>query len=217
MSVRQRLLVALEPPKRHRAWLWTGAAATAAIAVVIGIGIVVSHRTPPPPQQIAQVLKSPEPVEAPVAAPVTPPPVPKPVERKAAPAPPPAPVAESLKDPQKAESENRVAEQVQQAQPLVAPQAATGAVRQFAAARVASVFGFNYAVGADGFLVVTPTAFGFLYVTADDTVISPSAAVNPGTAVRVAIPSNATRLVIAFSMTPGITGAPVRRDGTREQ
>ncbi len=40
-GARQRLLVALEPPRRHRAWLWAGAAATAAIAVVIGI--VVSN------------------------------------------------------------------------------------------------------------------------------------------------------------------------------
>ena len=61
-GARQRLLAALEPPRKHRAWLWVPAAATVAIAVVIGV--VISQRTPPPepPQQIAQVLKSPEPV-----------------------------------------------------------------------------------------------------------------------------------------------------------
>ena len=63
-GARQRLIAALEPPRKHRAWLWVTAAATVAIAVVIGI--VVSQRTPPPPpQQIAQVMKSPEPVARP--------------------------------------------------------------------------------------------------------------------------------------------------------
>ncbi|MBZ5678402.1 MAG: hypothetical protein LAP61_29560 [Acidobacteriia bacterium] len=222
-GARQRLIAVLEPPRKHRAWLWAMVAATAAVAVVIGI--VVSQRTPPPPpQQIARVMKSSEPAEAPVAAPV---PVLKAVKPKVAPAltapvPPPPPIAESSKDLQKedlqkAESENKLADQVQQTQPVVAPQAAppaaAGAVRQFAAARVATVFGFSYAVGADGFLVITPTALGFLSVTNNDSVIAPSAAVPAGTPVRIAIPSGATSLVIAFSMTPGITGAPVRRDG----
>ena len=207
-GARQRLIAALEPPRRHRAWLWAGAAATAAIAVVIGI--VVSQRTAePPPQQIAQVLKSPEPT--PVAAPPpAPPPVPKPASPKVAPAPPPPAVAESLKDLQKAESENKLSDQVQQAQ----PQAAVGALRQFARSVGPSEFAFSYSVGADGFLVITPTAFGFLSVTAGDTVISPRAVVSAGTPVRIAIPAGAASLVIAFSMTPGITGTPVRRDGT---
>jgi hypothetical protein len=205
-GVRQRLIAVLEPPRSHRAWLWVTAAAMAAIAVVIGI--VVSDRTPPPeaPQQIAQVMKSPEPVAAPAVAP---PPAPKPVKPKVAPGPPPPLIPEL----QKAETENKLADQAQPAKPLAVPRAAAGAVRQFAAARVASVFGFSYTVGADGFLVITPTAFGFLSVTASDAVVAPSAVVNAGTPVRIAIPSGATSLVIAFSSTPGITGAPVRRDG----
>ena len=206
-GARQRLIAALEP-RRHRAWLWITAAATVALAVVIGI--VVSDKTPPvePPQQIAQVLKSPEPAAAPEAPPAVAPPPPSP-KRKVPPTPSPAAPAELRK-----EETAAAADQVQQAKPLAAPQAATGAVRQFsAAARVASVFGFNYTVGADGFLVITPTAFGFLSVTADDSVISPVAGVNAGTPVRIAIPSGATSLVVAFSATPGITDAPVRRDG----
>src|SRR6185369_14734960 len=131
-----------------------------------------------------------------------------------APGPPPPLIAESSKDLQKAESENSLADQVQPAQPLAAaPPAVAGAARQFAAARVAGVFGFNYAVGADGFLVITPTALGFLSVANNDSVIAPSAAVPAGTPVRIAIPSGATSLIIAFSMTPGITGTPVRQDG----
>src|SRR5450755_1804920 len=47
-GARQRLIAALEPPRKHQAWLWVTAAATVAVAVVIGI--VVSQRTPPPPQ-----------------------------------------------------------------------------------------------------------------------------------------------------------------------
>jgi len=205
-GARQRLIAALEP-RRHRAWLWITAAATVALAVVIGI--VVSDKTPPvePPQQIAQVLKPPEPAAAPEAPPAVAPPPPSP-KRKVPPTPSPAAPAELRK-----EETAAAADQVQQAKPLAAPQAATGAVRQFAAARVASVFGFNYTVAPDGFLVITPTAFGFLSVTADDSVISPVAGVNAGTPVRIAIPSGATSLVVAFSATPGITDAPVRRDG----
>ena len=60
--------------------------------------------------------------------------------------------------------------------------------RQFAAAVAPSVFAFNYSVGADGFLEITPAARGFLSVAANDTVIYPSAVVNAGTPVRIQIP-----------------------------
>src|SRR4051812_29346511 len=82
-GARQRLIAGLEPPRKHRAWLWTTAAATATIAVVIGI--VVTQRTAPPPvpQQVAQVMKSAEPAEAPVA--VMPPSPPAAPRRKVAP------------------------------------------------------------------------------------------------------------------------------------
>src|SRR5579862_8456474 len=58
-GARQRLIAVLEPPRKHRAWLWAAAATLAATALIIGV--VVSQRTPAPPQQIAQVMKSPEP------------------------------------------------------------------------------------------------------------------------------------------------------------
>jgi hypothetical protein len=178
------------------------------VAIAAVVGVVVTQRTPSPepPQQIAQVLKSPEPAEpvAPVPAPA---PLPLPPKLKVAPAPvlPPPP---ELKKEETATLAER-ADQVQEAK----PPAVAGAARQFAAARVATVFGFNYAVGADGFLVITPTALGFLSVANNDSVIAPSAAVPAGTPVRIAIPSGATSLIIAFSMTPGITGTPVRQDG----
>lgn len=200
-GARQRLISALEPPRRHRAWLWATAAASVPIALVIGI--VVSNRTPPPapPQQIAQVSKPPEPVNTPTSPPVA---EPAPVRQKVAPAPPPpAPPAEVSKD------ENAAGEdQLQQNK----PQAAAGAIRQFSAVRVAGAFAFNYTVGADGFLEITPDDRGFLSVTAGDAVVFPSTAVDAGTAVRIAIPSNATSLEIAFSRTQGVTGTPVRRD-----
>lgn len=197
-GARQRLIAALEPPRRHRAWLWAGAAATAAIAVVIGI--VVSQRTPPPPQQVAQVMKSPEPVIAPTPLPAPPPP-----KRKITPGPP-APPSELKKEENAARAEQ--ADQLQEAK----PQAAAGAIRQFAAERAVSVFAFNYSVGADGFLMITPAAPGFLAVTASDAAIFPSTAVSAGAAVRIAIPSGATSLVISFSRTQEVTGTPVRRD-----
>jgi hypothetical protein len=211
-GARQRLIAVLERPKRQRAWLWVTAASTVAIAVVIGV--VVSQRTPPPPpQQIAQVMKSPEPVNTPTA-----PPVAEPAQtrqrvapRLAAP-PPPAPPAEVSKD------ENAVAaqaDQLQEAKPKVASEAlrVNGVPQAAAAAAIAPrVFAFSYSVSADGFLEITPAAQGFLSVTASDTVLFPGTVVNAGTPVRIAIPSGATSLVIAFSRMQGITGTPVRRD-----
>jgi len=149
------------------------------------------------------VLKPPEPAIAPVAPPV---PVPPPARRKAAPAPVPGPPAELKKEENAALADQ--ADQLQEAK----PQAAAGAIRQFAAARAVSVFALNYTVGADGFLMVTPAAPGFLAVTASDAAIFPSTAVSAGTAVRIAIPSGASSLVIAFSRTQEVTGTPVRRD-----
>ncbi len=213
-GARQRLIAALEAP-RHRTWLWATAAASLAIAVVIGI--VVSQRTPPPPQQIAQVLKSPQrsvaPAERPasprVAAPA-PATSPRPVvQPKVAPKPPalaPIPAPEL----QKAEAENKLADQLQQAR----PQAAAGVVQEFAATRAPARFAFNYMVRGDGFLEIVPAASGYLSVTAGDAVLFSSSAVSPGTPIRIAIPSDASSLVIAFSAMPGITGLPVRRDGT---
>lgn len=215
-GARQRLLAALESgPHRTgwwmRPWPWATAAATVAVAVVIGI--VISQRTPPPPQQLAEALTSPEPANAPSAPPSAAPP---PVRRQLAPVPPPAaalapappPPPELKKEKEADAAVTAQADQLQQAK----PQAAAGAVREFAASRVASVFAFNYSLGADGFLEVTPTAQGFLSVTAGDATVFPSTAVNGGMAVRITIPAGATSLVIRFSRTQGITGTAVRRD-----
>ncbi len=228
-GARQRLIAALEPP-RHRAWLWVTAAATVAVAVVIGV--VVSSRTAPPspqqpPQQIAQVMKSPEPVAPPVARESVP--APAPPKRKVAPAPEripepaPAPPAELKKEEPPAEQ----ADQLQQAKPQAEAAARGGAARGFVAGAPAaaalraqneavavSAFAFSYAVRPDGFLQIIPLAAGFLSVTANDAVIFAGGAVSAGTPVRIAIPPDTTNLVIGFSAMPGIAGAPVRRDET---
>lgn len=209
-GARQRLIAALEPPRRHRAWLWVTAGASVAVAVVIGIvvGTSVHKRTPAPSQQIAQVLKSPEPVNAPAAPPVAAPP---PVLRKLAPAPapvpgpPPPPPAELKKEESATLAEQ--ADRVQEAK----PQAAAGALRQFASAPPPIVFGFRYSVTADGYLEITPAVSGFLSVTSSDAVVFSSSLVGVST-LRFAIPPGATSLVISFSRTEGITGTPVRRD-----
>ena len=195
-GARQRLIAALETPRRHRAWLWASAATTLAVAVVIGV--VVSQRTPPPPpQQIAQVLKSSEPVAAPVSPSPTAP-APAPLKRKVAPAP--TPPASAAPEPQ--------------AKPQVASEALRVNGVPPASELLRLAFAFSYSVSADGFLEVTPMTRGFLSVTAGDSVIFPSAVINAGSPVRIAIPPEATSLVIAFSAMPGITGAPARRDGT---
>ena len=107
------------------------------------------------------------------------------------------------------------ADQLQEAKPKVASEAlrVNGVPQAAAAAAIAPrVFAFSYSVSADGFLEITPAAQGFLSVTASDTVLFPGTVVNAGTPVRIAIPSGATSLVIAFSRMQGITGTPVRRD-----
>jgi hypothetical protein len=185
-GARRRLIAALEPPRRHREWIW----AAAAVTIAIVIGVVFVNRTPPPevPQQIAQVMKSLEPAAAP--APVPP-------KRKTAPAEP--------KKEQNATAER--SDRVQEAK----PQAAAGVLRQFASEPPPIVFGFNYSVSPDGFLEIKPSVSGYLSVTASDAVVFASSLVGVDT-LRFAIPSGATSLVIAFSRTQGVTGTPVRRD-----
>jgi type IV secretory pathway VirB10-like protein len=190
------------------------------VAIAVVIGVVVSQRTPPPPtQQIAQVMKSPEPVNTPTA-----PPVAEPAQtrqrvapRLAAP-PPPAPPPEVRKD------ENAVAAQADQLQ-KTKPQAATGAVREFAAARVQNetvtvtqTIGpveFTYAVGADGFLQIVAVETGFVSVTAEftdrDDVIYPSSEVAAKATIRIQIPADATGLIIGYSKMSGVNDSRIGR------
>jgi hypothetical protein len=216
-GARQRLIAALEPPRRHRLWLWATAAATLAIV----IGVLVSNRTPPP-QQIAQVMKSPEPAPIPAPPPTVPAPVSAPVPARApaarivSPPPPPPPPKPPTVEPEQLTDKLEVD-----------ATARGGAVGGFGGARPKASalraenalvsapggFAFNYAVRADGFLEIIPAARGFLSVTANDAVIFPSGAVSTGTPLRIPIPADAISLVIGFSVTPGITGSPVRRDG----
>jgi hypothetical protein len=202
----RRLIAALEPP-RHWAWVWITVAATVAIAVVV----LVTQRTPPP-QQIAQVLKSPEPLAAPIApapAPAPAPALPRAVRKVPPAATVPTPPAETRQD---------VAEQLADKLQSTKPEAqARGGARPAAAAfraenAVTAAFALNYTVRADGNLEIVPMSPGFLLVTANDAVIFPSAVANAGTPVRIPIPSDATNLVVTFSRRPGVTGTPVRRD-----
>ena len=218
-GARQRLLHALEPPRRPRVWLWAGVAASAAVAVVIGFS--VSRPTPPPTQEIAQVMTSPEPVNPPVAPLV---PQAPPVRRKAAPkAVPPPPEQQQQPQPlaqfkalDNAAAENTPETNAQEARTRsapVQPPTAVGALSQFAAGPPATIFAFNYAV-TPGFLQILPAAPGYLSVSANDMVVFPSAAVSPLALVRVAIPSGTSSLGIGFSKEQGIGGTPVRRDET---
>jgi hypothetical protein len=225
-GARERVLTALEPPRRHRLWLWATAAASLAVALVIGIvvGTLMNSRTPPPPQQIAQVTKSPEPVAPPVVPEPARAPAPPPVRQKVPPVPAPeAAPAPASPPPAELKKEEALADQLQRAKPQASEDAARGFVAGAPAAAAlraqnqvvsVSAFAFNYAVRADGFLQIVPMSPGFLAVTANGADIFPSGAVSAGTPVRIPIPPDAASLTIVFSRMPGAIGTPVRRDET---
>ena len=235
-GARQRLIAALEPSEHKTYWAMRRWAAWAVLVLSFSVilSIIIQQRTPPP-QQIAQVMKSPEPVSAPIAAPH---PGPKAVKAKVAPAPaapvpPPPTVAELNKDLQKAESENKLADQVQPARPpAAAPQAVAGAVRQFApaapqaaAARtqneivtVTQTVGpvvFSYAIGTDGFLQISTVESGFVSVEAEfsdkDTIVFPASEADPKMPIRIQVPANATGFILGFSKTPGVNDSRIGR------
>jgi len=189
-GARQRLIAALEPPRNHRAWLWAMAAATVAVVV----GVVVSQRTPPPPQQIAQALKSPEPVAPP--EPVPPRPTPAPVKRKVTP-----PVAEPQATPE--------------ARDAAPAPLAMRAQNETVTVTTAVANYFSYIVRRDGSLQITILEPGFLSVTAtltrSEVAVFPSAAVAPPRTIRLQVPSDAIGLVVGFSKTPGINDAPIQQ------
>jgi hypothetical protein len=229
-GARQRLLSALgaqqksiNAPWWSRPWPWMGAAVTVAVVIIM----VVAQRTPvPPPQEIAQVLKSTEPVASP---PPPPPPAPRPAAapqalRKVAPVPPAPQAAE--KTPVDAIAEARADKAAPQpladAPPPPPPPAARafGAAAGFAkggraealAANLVSVFGFNYPVRADGVLEIIPSSPGFLSVADGDSVLRPNGSVPAGMPVRVQLPAGTMSVTIGFYAVQGITGMPVRRD-----
>jgi len=235
-GARQRLLSALgtdaksvKAPWWSRSWPWMGGAVTVAVAIII----VVALRTPvpqPPPQEIAQVLKSAEPVAAPAPPPPPTPAAPTPQAlRKVAPGPPaPAALADAPKSSVDAIEEARSDKaQVQAAAPAPPPPAPrvarqeVGAVSEFAArggraealsANIVSVFGFNYAVRADRVLEIIPSSPGFLSVADGTNVLRPSGLAPAGMPVRVQIPAGTMSVTIGFYAVQGITGAAVRRD-----
>jgi hypothetical protein len=199
-GARQRLLAALEPPRRP-GWLW----ALVPVTLAIVIGFVVFKRQTPPPQQIAQVLRSSEPI----AAPALPPP-PAPVKRKAAPAAPPRPPSPA---PPAEVRQEKLADQINPQAFGTLGGAAPQALRaKTEAAAVTVGFGFSYTVLVGGALQITPAEPGFLTVIAGDTVLLPSNPVPAFTPVTIPVPSGANSVIIGFSRMPAVTGAPERRD-----
>ena len=230
-GVRQRLLSALKAEQKSfkapwwsKPWPWMGAAVTVAVAIII----VVAQRTPvpqPPPQEIAQVLKSVEPVATPDA-----PPPPAAPRSAAAPkalrkvAPPPPALADAPKVSVDAIAETRADKAAPQAladapPPPPAPRA-LGAAAGFAAggraealrANIVSVFGFSYTVRTDRVLEIIPSSPGFLSVADGDSVLRPNGLVPAGMPVRVQIPAGTMSVTIGFYALQGITAMPVRRD-----
>ena len=218
-GARQRLLSALgseqklvQAPWWSRSWPWMGGAVTAAVAIII----VVALRTPvpQPTQEIAQVLKSAEPV----AAPGPPPPAPRPAAapkalRKVAPQ---APSVDAIAE---TRADKAVPQPLADAPPPAAPRAfgaaagfAKGGRAEALSANIVSVFGFNYTVRADGMLEIVPSSPGFLSVADGDSVVRPNGPVPAGMPVRVQIPAGTMSVTIGFYAVQGITGAPVRRD-----
>lgn len=215
-GARQRLVTALKPSGNKEYWAMRQWAAWAVLTLTITVifWINIPRRTPPP-QQIAQVMKSPEPVAVPAAPPV---PQPVPLKRKAAPAAAPAPAP--APPPAELSKEEALADQLQVAKSqaseaargFVAGAPAVAALRAQNQAVSVSAFAFNYALRAGGYLEIVPLAPGFLAATANGAVLFPGGAVSAGTPVRIPIPQDAASLTIVFSRMPGATGTPVRRD-----
>ncbi len=223
-GARQRLLAALEPAQ-HKAWWtrpWPWAAAAACLAV--GVFVVISQGpVRPPPQEIAQVMKSAEP--APPVAVV--PSAPEPARRKTLPVP--APPAVALQAPTEARKDAIAEVPPRQLADQSVGGAAVGAVQGFAAggrggvgaealrarteaAPVTLGFGFSYTVLVDGSLQITPAEPGYLTVIAGDRVIFPSNTIPEFMPITIAVPSGTSSLIIGFSRTPAVTGTPVHRD-----
>jgi hypothetical protein len=219
-GARQRLLSALgaEPkpiqaPWWSRPWPWMGAAVSIAVTIII----VVAQRTPPPPppQEVAQVLTAERLQEAPA------PPPPVPIQRKVPPPPQAPPAAKPSVDAIAEERADKVAPQAlaDAAPPPPAPRAlgaaagfAAGGRAEAMAARIVSVFGFNYTVRTDAVLEIAPLSPGFLSVAAGTNVLLPTGLVPAGMPVRVPIPAGTMSLTIGFYAVQGTTGMPVRRD-----
>lgn len=216
-GARQRLLVALENGPQRAAWWmrpWPWAAAIVTLAVVLGIMIFTRTPPPEPPQQIAQVMKSPEPVNAPAAPPAAEPP---PVRQKVSPAPPPEPPAELKKEALADRLKEVKPQATEAARGFVAGAPAAAALRaqnETVTVTVGPVV-FGYAIGADGFLQITTVESGFVIVSAEftdrDVVVFPSTEVAAKMRIRIQVPANATGFIIGFSRTPGVNDSRIGR------
>jgi hypothetical protein len=170
-GARDRLIAALEPPAVKRLVWWPWAAAGTAVAIAATVVAIVSLRTPAR-QEIAMV--TPAPASAPVVR-----------EQPARPAPPSAPPSAAVA-PSAPVAKNKVAklEEAQANQPAAEPQAVAQlqanaapppappaaraldatAGRIAVAAAKAARFAFDYTIGPDGTLRITPAADGYLRV-----------------------------------------------------
>lgn len=202
-GVRERLIGALQPPKRTTAWFLAAAAGVAAAALIF----VLMRPSPKPPIQIAAVT-------APPPAPA----VPTPPKEKAtgaaletrAAAPQTSRDSLSTQPMKKAAvpdapggtAGGTVASLAEPQNAPVAPQR-TAAAQNMVGLALGPAAGFHFSLETAGHLIVRPSTAGYLSVrTGEGVVLYPSQPSAAGSMVDVPLPDDAASVIVTFSDRP---------------
>jgi len=223
-GARDRMIRALEPPKRKTAWIF-GVAAAAALSVVVAVVLlrpapkppqVAATPTTPPPAEIAKTETVPAPVE-----PTPPQPTPAPRSPKAKAAEEKPEPAEPSKEPVKKDADQvqvaaatpapvqvqairsqvQGASQQQSSGPKqLATQARLVVPTSAAVADTKTPFGFHYSTEIQGHVSIIPAVDGYLFVKSNDgTVLYGPKLSAAGIIVDLPLQDAVSSVVITFS------------------
>jgi hypothetical protein len=221
-GARDRMIRALEPPRRRLSWILVLAPIAASLAVLLAIYMM---RPAPKPVQIAAVEPAPTTVIEPANQP-NPSGVPVRMRQEVAPPTEPRKAKDAAKkaEPGDAASaseadtvqldEKKVAAQ----QRAFAQQAPAGPHQNAAGSPVGSTvlpaFGFHYSVATKGHLIIVPLADGYLSIkTNDGAILAAQKPIAAAITIDIPVPDAATSVAVVFTTTPAAADAPaVSRD-----
>ncbi len=195
-GARERLIGALQPPKRTAAWFLAAAAGVAAAALIF----VVMRPSPKPPIQIAAVTAPLPPKEKATATAL---------ETRAAP---PQPLRDTpsnqprkkaaVPDAQTGAAGGTVASLAEPKSAPAAPQRTAAAQNMVGLALMPSV-GFHFSLETAGHLIVRPSTAGYLSIrTREGVVLYPTQPSAAGSMVDVPLADDVASVIIAFSDRP---------------